>query len=97
MSSFALASPCEVDSEGKRSGWFGWHCDQKLEDLRAAWLDASTDQQRVSVAKNIQLRAAEMFPYIPLGQLKTPVALRADLKGLINMPIVVFWNLERQT
>ena len=37
---------------------------------------------------------AEFLPYIPLGQLYTPVAHRANIRGLIEMPIPVMWNVS---
>jgi peptide/nickel transport system substrate-binding protein len=93
MTSFALASPCGTDANGNRVGWFGWACDQPLEDLRARWATAATAAERRQIAERIQLRAAESFPYIPLGQMLTPIAHRANLRGVIEMPIPVLWNV----
>ena len=92
LTSFALASPCGVDAAGNRAGWFGWACDQPLEDLRTRWALAATPAERRQIAELIQLRAAEFLPYIPLGQLYTPIAHRADLRGVIEMPLPVLWN-----
>ena len=93
LTSFPLASPCSADAQGNRAGWFGWSCDEKLEQLREQWTKAASLDERKKVAVEIQRRAAEHLPFIPLGQMRTPVAHRANVRGLIEMPIVVFWNV----
>jgi peptide/nickel transport system substrate-binding protein len=55
---------------------------------------APTLEERRRIGEQIQLRAAEFLPYIPLGQLYTPVAHRANIRGLIEMPIPVMWNVS---
>jgi len=94
LTSFALASPCGTDASGNRVGWFGWACDQPLEDLRARWAMASDPAERRKIAEEIQLRAAEFLPYIPLGQLYTPIAHRKAVSGIVEMPIPVLWNVS---
>lgn len=96
VTSFPLASPCSTDAEGNRAGWFGWHCDQPIEDLRQSWMDAPTEAKRIEIAKALQLRAAETLPFIPVGRLRLPIGRRSAIAGLIDMPIVVFWNMTKQ-
>ncbi len=93
LTSFALASPCARDAQGNPAGWFGWACDQPLEDLRTRWALAASTEERRRIAEQIQLRAAESMPFIPLGQLFTPIAHRTNVQGVIEMPIPVLWNL----
>jgi hypothetical protein len=40
-----------------------------------------------------QQEAARHLPFIPLGQIFTPVAHRSTVTGLIAMPIPVLWNV----
>jgi peptide/nickel transport system substrate-binding protein len=40
------------------------------------------------------MQAFQDVPYIPLGQMITPTAHRADLTGMVE-GIVAFWNLRR--
>jgi peptide/nickel transport system substrate-binding protein len=94
LTNFPLSAPCGRDAQGVPQSWFGWPCDQPLEDLRAAWAMAPTLEERRRIGEQIQLRAAEFLPYIPLGQLYTPVAHRANIRGLIEMPIPVMWNVS---
>lgn len=94
LTNFPLSAPCGRDAQGVPQSWFGWPCDQPLEDLRAAWAMAPSVEERRRIAEQIQLRAAEFLPYIPLGQLYAPVAHRANVRGLIEMPIPVMWNVS---
>jgi peptide/nickel transport system substrate-binding protein len=94
LTSFALASPCGRNAQGVPNGWFGWACDEQLEGLRAQWTRAPNQEERRRIAGQIQLRAADQFPYIPVGQMFTPVAHRANVRGLIEMPIPVMWNIS---
>ena len=94
LTSFALASPCGTDANGNRVGWFGWACDQPLEDLRSQWAVAPDTATRRKIAEEMQLRAAEFLPYIPLGQMLTPIAHRTNVRGIIEMPLPVLWNVS---
>ncbi len=94
LTSFPLASPCTRDAQGNLTGWFGWSCDERIEDLRTQWTVAPNAQERRRVAELLQQRAAEFLPFIPLGQMYTPIAHRANVRGLIEMPIPVMWNLS---
>jgi peptide/nickel transport system substrate-binding protein len=94
LTSFALASPCGRDASGNQLGWFGWACDQPLEDLRNQWAMATTPQARRAAAEAIQMRAAETMPFVPLGQMFTPIAHRRNVTGIIEMPVPVLWNAD---
>ena len=75
--------------------WFGWPSDDKLEALRAAWLVAPTLEERQALAVQIQRRAFETVPYVPLGKYTTNTALRRNLTGLIEAPPILMWNIEK--
>ena len=94
LTSFALASPCETDSAGNRTGWFGWSCDAAIERLRNAYATAATAADRRTIGEQLQAEAVRHLPYIPLGQILTPVAHRSTLSGVIAMPIPVMWNIS---
>ncbi|MBV9537554.1 MAG: ABC transporter substrate-binding protein [Acidisphaera sp.] len=73
----------------------GWPDSPAIEQLRNAWLrTADTDEQK-QLARKIQMQAFEDVPYIPLGQMITPTAHRADLAGMIPGAVPVFWNIRR--
>ncbi len=94
LTSFPLASPCGRDASGVPQGWFGWACDERIETLRANWMQAPDAATRRAVAEQIQQRAVEFVPFIPLGQIYTPIAHRANVQGIIEMPIPVLWNIS---
>lgn len=77
-----------------RNGAPGWPDSPKLEALRDAWLRAPDLAAQRRIAIDIQLQAFQDVPYIPLGQVFTPVAHRKSLVGLVN-GLPAFWNVRR--
>jgi peptide/nickel transport system substrate-binding protein len=72
----------------------GWPTSPALERLRAEWLGAADLPAQQRVAAEMQRQAFADLPYIPCGQVFTPVAYRASLTGmLLNLP--AFWNVRR--
>jgi len=74
----------------------GWPTDEKIETLRAAWFAATDDAKRHDVADQIQQRAFEFVPYIPIGQSIGRRAFRKNLSGVIDAPITFLWNIAKQ-
>jgi peptide/nickel transport system substrate-binding protein len=77
------------------TAWFGWPSDDKLEALRAQWIKAATLDERKKLAAAIQERAFEVVPYIPTGQWKPVTAYHKNLKGVIQAPAFLMWNVEK--
>lgn len=75
--------------------WFGWPSDEKLEALRGQWLKATTLDERKKLAAAIQERAFEVVPYLPTGQWKPMTAYRKNVKGIIQAPAYLMWNVEK--
>ena len=73
----------------------GWADDPKLEALRTQWFAASDDAARRDIAAQMQQRAFEVVPFIPLGQYHARAAFRSYLKGAVDAPIAFLWNLEK--
>lgn len=92
LTNFPLASPCGRSASGQRDGWFGWPCDPAIETLRAEWADAPDDIERSRIAVLLQQRAALILPFIPVGQILTPLIHRRAVTGLVEMPVPVLWN-----
>ncbi|MSP30096.1 MAG: ABC transporter substrate-binding protein [Acetobacteraceae bacterium] len=78
-----------------RKAWFGWPTDERLEDLRDAWFDAPDLASQKAHAEQIQLRALETLPYIPVGQLFQPTAFRSDIKDIVKAAFPLFWGVRR--
>jgi peptide/nickel transport system substrate-binding protein len=74
----------------------GWPDDEKLEALRAAWFAATDDATRREIAAQIQQRAFEVVPFIPLGQYLARTAVRSYLTGMVEAAIAFLWNIEKR-
>ena len=77
------------------NAWFGWPSDDKLEALRAQWAKAATLDERKKLAGAIQERAFEVVPFIPTGMWDQQTAYRKNLKGVIQAPAYLMWNVEK--
>jgi peptide/nickel transport system substrate-binding protein len=75
--------------------FFGWPSDDKLEALRREWITASDSEVRQEVAAKIQERAFEVVPYIPTGLYMQKTAYRKNIKGVIEAPAILMWNVEK--
>ncbi len=51
-----------------KAGWFGWPADAKNEELRAQWMNANTQEERVRIARDIQDNAWNIVPHMYFGQ-----------------------------
>ena len=65
-----------------------------LERLRDEWLAAWDLPAQQRAAAEMQRQAFADLPYVPTGQLFTPVAYRSELTGMLN-GLPAFWNLWR--
>jgi peptide/nickel transport system substrate-binding protein len=79
-------------------GLFGWPCDDKIEQLRSAYAFAQTDEEKKTIARDLQTRAMEQVVYIPFGQWTTPLAFRNDrIQGIVpNTGLAVLWGITRK-
>jgi peptide/nickel transport system substrate-binding protein len=77
------------------AGFFGWPSDDKIEALRAQWIKASDSEARQEIAAKLQERAFEVLPYIPTGIYSPKTAYRKNLKGVIQAPALLQWNVEK--
>jgi peptide/nickel transport system substrate-binding protein len=78
-----------------RAGWFGWPTDEKLEALRQDWFDAPDLAAQKSIAQQIQLRAFEVIPFMPLGQIFQPTAFRSNVTDIVKAAIPLFWGVKK--
>ncbi len=76
-------------------GHFGWPSDDKIEALRTEWLKATTLDERKKLAAAIQERAFEIVPYLPTGQWKPVTAYHKNVKGVVESPAYLMWNVEK--
>jgi peptide/nickel transport system substrate-binding protein len=78
-----------------RAAWFGWPDDPEMEAMRDRWIDSTDEAERKRLDRQIQARAFETVPFIPLGQYLPPSAWRSNLKGILKGPVPVFWNVSK--
>ncbi len=77
------------------NAWFGWPKDDVIEALRTQWINAADPEIRQEIAAKIQQRAFETVPYLPTGLYHPKTAYRKNLKGVIEAPAILMWNVEK--
>lgn len=88
-SHLGLRSNCE-------GAWFGWPCDATIETLREAYGEAPDLTARQQIAEEVQAKALETVPYVPLIVQYQIRAARSDLQGILATPAPVYWNIGRE-
>jgi peptide/nickel transport system substrate-binding protein len=74
----------------------GWPDMPEIEALRIKFARAKTEDERKSIAQDLQRVALEQVLYVPLGQLGTSAAWSVKLKNVAKGPIApYFWNMEK--
>ncbi len=85
-----------IGGRGKNGGWFGWAEDAKIEQLKEAFVRASSSDEQKKIAAEIQKEAYDQVIYIPLGQYTQPSAWRKSLTGVLDGPATpIFWNIDK--
>lgn len=79
-----------------REAWPGWPLDPEIEAMRAQWINAPDTAAQVQIAKNIERRAFETVPFVPLGRFQTPSAIRRNVTGMLKGPLPIAWNLRKE-
>jgi peptide/nickel transport system substrate-binding protein len=83
----------EMTCEGKN--FVGWECDPKAEALRQAFLD-SDEATRPAALDTYHGYLAQVQPYRVLGQYDALSAVRTNVSGLLESPVIVYWNIEKK-
>lgn len=78
-------------------GWFGWPTDEETERLRALWFAATDEAARKAATVGMQARAAATIPYVPLGVNFNPNVWRRTISGVLDGPILVFYNITKSS
>lgn len=77
------------------TGFPGWYKDDAMEAMTRSFVEASTQAERDAIVHDIQARAFETVPFVPLGTYQVWMAYRADLTGVISLNSPYFWNVRR--
>ena len=88
ISTAALNASCE-------DAWFGWPCDEQLEQLRLAFAKETDPARQTALAHQIQARALEVGTHAYVGQWYLPMAYRNTVSGVVHGPARFFWNVSK--
>jgi len=75
---------------------FGWPCDEALEKLRDAYAKETDPAKQKAIAEQVQLRLIDYPTYAPLGQFTNATALRTNVSGVLQVPSLALWNIEKK-
>ena len=75
-------------------GMSGWPVDQKLEDLRSAWIDEADFEKQKQICRDLQLECFQEVPHWPIGLFYQATAYRSSLDGVLN-GIALMYNVKR--
>ena len=75
---------------------FGWPCDADIEKLRDAYSKETDPAKQKEIAEQVTVRATEYPTFAPLGQFTSPTAIRTNIVGLLQVPELALWNVEKK-
>jgi peptide/nickel transport system substrate-binding protein len=75
--------------------WPGWPCDEEAEKLKVQFLAAVDPVEQKRLAEALHKRLWEFVPYWLTGQFQAPYAWRANVQGVVNASVIVFWNITK--
>jgi peptide/nickel transport system substrate-binding protein len=82
---------------GCDKAWFGWPCDEKMEQMRDSFARETNEAEQREIAKQIQIRAMEIGTHGHAGQWYQAMAVRKDrIDGLLSGPAPFFWNVTKK-
>ncbi|MER9294807.1 ABC transporter substrate-binding protein [Mesorhizobium sp. M0510] len=74
LTHLAMAANCD-------KAWFGWPCDEKIEQLRAAFANSVDESEKKKITFELQARASAYVPFVMTGEYGIPSVYGADLEG----------------
>ena len=87
VNNIGLSGGCE------EKAWFGWPCDERLEQLRDDWARATDAGEQKRIAEALQRVAYDNVPYVNYGQWFMPTVYSKSLRGVVVSPVPFFWNI----
>ena len=88
IANFGLSGACD-------KAWFGWSCDEKLEQLRGRFARSVDEGEKKKLAGELQARGFEIGTHAPVGEYVAPTAVRKGVKGLVVGPGDFYWNIRK--
>jgi peptide/nickel transport system substrate-binding protein len=75
------------------TAWFGWPENGRIEELKLQWVRATDPARQKQLAAEIQKVALDEVLYVPFGQWALPTVYRKTVKGVLQFPAPLFWNV----
>jgi peptide/nickel transport system substrate-binding protein len=75
---------------------FGWPCDAEIEKLRDAFSKETDPAKQKEIAEKVSVRLTEYPTFAPLGQFTVPTAFRSNISGILPVPELALWNVEKK-
>jgi peptide/nickel transport system substrate-binding protein len=76
---------------------FGWPCDEGIEKLRDAFAKETDPAKQKAIAEQVSVRLSGAYPtFAPLGQFTNATAMRTNIGGLLPVPSLALWNIEKK-
>jgi peptide/nickel transport system substrate-binding protein len=66
-----------------------------MEEIYDAWLGSADAAEQESLERAYELEGLQALPFLPLGRYRQTSAWRTNLRGLLEGPSVVFWNITK--
>ena len=82
----------DMSCDGKN--FVGWACDPRAEELRSAVMNA-TDAAQPALLDTYVRYLADVQPYRLLGQYDMLTAVRSNVTGLLESPVLTYWNVRK--
>lgn len=73
-------------------GYTGFIDDPETEELKTRYQREGDPAEQMAIVEQMQERAYDQVFYIPLGTYRQFVALRPEVEGYVNSPVVILWN-----
>ena len=77
------------------TAWFGWYKDEEMEVLTRQFVETTDKAERERTVLEIQKRAFDQVPYVPIGTFQIRSAYRKSLTGVLEGTGPYFWNVRR--
>ncbi len=77
-------------------GYAGWACVEEITTLINQFEAESDVAKRQEIAKKIQVLAIDNVQFMIMGQYSRSSSHRADLEGLLDVGMPIFWNVKRK-
>jgi peptide/nickel transport system substrate-binding protein len=75
----------------------GWPCDETMEKLRDAYVQAATPEEKKKAAEEVQRHFVAIVTHVPLGEWFSVSAVRSSIGTMpVPPPVTVFWGVTKK-